>query len=36
MSGLETVFEEITYRAGDSLVFTLLKMPGLRKTGDLL
>lgn len=35
VSGLETEFEEITYRAGDSLVFTKLKMPGLRKAGDL-
>ena len=26
---------EITYRAGDSPVFTKLKMPGLKKAGDL-
>lgn len=35
MSGLETEYEEITYRAGDTPVFTKLKMPGLRKSGDL-
>lgn len=35
VSGLETEYEEITYRAGDSPVFTKLKMPGLRKSGDL-
>lgn len=35
VSGLETEYEEITYRAGDSPVFTRLKMPGLRKSGDL-
>lgn len=35
VSGLETEYEEITYRAGDSPVFTKLKMPGLRKAGDL-
>lgn len=35
VSGLETEFEEITYSAGDSPVFTKLKMPGLRKAGDL-
>ena len=29
VSGLETEYEEITYRAGDSPVFTKLKMPGL-------
>lgn len=27
VSGLETEFEEITYRAGDSPVFTKLRMP---------
>ena len=32
---METEFEEITYRAGDNPVFTKLKMPGLRKAGDL-
>lgn len=35
VSGLETEYEEITYRAGDTPVFTKLKMPGLRKAGDL-
>ena len=35
VSGLETEYDEITYRAGDSPVFTKLKMPGLRKAGDL-
>ena len=35
VSGLETEFEEITYRAGDSPVFTKLKMPGLRKASDV-
>lgn len=35
VSGLETEYEEIPYRAGDSPIFTKLKMPGLRKAGDL-
>ncbi|KKB50615.1 phage tail protein [Parabacteroides gordonii] len=35
VSGLETEYEEITYRAGDSPIFTKLKMPGLRKSGDI-
>lgn len=35
VSGLESEYEEITYRAGDSPVFTKLKKPGLRKAGDL-
>ena len=35
VSGLETEYEEITYRAGDSPAFTKLKMPRLRKAGDL-
>ncbi|WP_346695560.1 phage tail protein [Barnesiella viscericola] len=35
VSGLESEYEETTYRAGDSPVFTKLKMPGLRKAGDL-
>lgn len=35
VSGLETEYEEITYRAGDSPEFTKIKMPGLRKAGDL-
>lgn len=34
VSGLETEFDVIDYRAGDSPVFTKIKMPGLRKTGD--
>ena len=35
VSGLETEFDVIEYRAGDSPVFTKLKMPGLRKTSDV-
>lgn len=35
VSGLETEFDMIEYRAGDSPVFTKLKMPGLRKTSDV-
>lgn len=35
VSGLESEYEEIAYRAGDSPVFTKLKMTGLRKAGDL-
>ena len=35
VSGLETEFEEITYRAGDSNDFTKLKMPGLKKVSDI-
>lgn len=35
VSGLDMEFEEITYRAGDSPVFTKVKMPGLRKSGDV-
>lgn len=35
VSGLDTEYEEISYHAGDSPVRTQLKMPGLRKTGDL-
>lgn len=35
VSGLETEYKEITYHAGDSPVFTKLKMSGLRKAGDL-
>ncbi|WP_044270752.1 phage tail protein [Bacteroides timonensis] len=35
VSGLESEFEEITYRAGDSPIFTKMKMPGLRKAGDV-
>lgn len=35
VSGLETEYEEISYRGGDNPVFIKLKMPGLRKTCDL-
>ena len=35
VSGLETEFDVIEYRAGDSPVFTKVKMPGLRKTSDV-
>ena len=35
VSGLDAAFEEITYRAGDSPVFTTLKMPGLLKSSDV-
>ena len=35
VSGLETEFEEIPYRAGDSPIFTKQKMPGLKKASDL-
>lgn len=35
VSGLESEYEEIFYRAGDSPTFTKMKMPGLRKAGDL-
>lgn len=35
VSGLETEFDVIEYRAGDSPVFTKLKMPGLRKVSDV-
>ena len=35
VSGLKTEYDEIVYHPGDSPVFTKLKMPGLRKSGDL-
>lgn len=35
VSGLESEFDVIEYRAGDSPIFTKLKMPGLRKTSDV-
>lgn len=35
VSGLDAEFDEITYRAGDSKMFTKLKMPGLRKSSDV-
>lgn len=35
VSGLEAEYEELTYRAGDSKIFTKMKMPGLKKAGDV-
>ena len=35
VSGLETEYDMIEYRAGDSPVFTKQKMPGLRKASDV-
>ncbi|MCL3854040.1 MULTISPECIES: phage tail protein [Parabacteroides] len=35
VSGLDAEYEAIEYRAGDSPIFTKLKMPGLRKSGDV-
>ncbi len=35
ISGLDMEFDVIEYRAGDSKEFTKLKMPGLRKHGDI-
>lgn len=35
VSGLETEYDMIEYRAGDSPVFTKQKMPGMRKTSDV-
>jgi len=35
VSGLETEFDVIEYRAGDSPEFTKNKQPGLRKTSDI-
>ena len=35
VSGLETEFDVIEYRAGDSPEFTKTKQPGLRKTSDI-
>ncbi len=35
VSGLELEHDVIEYRAGDSPEFTKIKMPGLRKSGDV-
>lgn len=35
VSGLDMEFDVIEYRAGDSKEFTKIKMPGLRKHGDV-
>lgn len=35
VSGLDTEYDVIEYRAGDSKEFTKIKMPGLRKQGDV-
>ncbi len=35
VSGLDMEFDVIEYRAGDSQEFTKIKMPGLRKSGDI-
>ncbi len=35
VSGLDMEFDVIEYRAGDSKDFTKVKMPGLRKSGDI-
>ena len=35
VSGLETEYDMIEYRAGDSPVFTKQKMPGMRKASDV-
>lgn len=35
VSGLDTEFDVIEYRAGDSKDFTKIKMPGLRKQSDI-
>lgn len=35
VSGLETEYDMIEYRAGDSPVFTKQKMPGMRKVSDV-
>ena len=35
VSGLETEYDMIEYRAGDSPVFTKRKMPGMRKASDV-
>ena len=35
VSGLETEYDMIEYRAGDSPIFTKQKMPGMRKTSDV-
>lgn len=35
VSGLETEYDVIEYRAGDSPVFTKQKMPGMKKSSDV-
>jgi len=35
VSGLDVQSEEIKYRAGDSPVFSVIKMPGLKKYGNV-
>lgn len=35
VSGLDAEYEEITYRAGDSPIFTKMKMPGMKKSSDV-
>lgn len=35
VSGLDMEFDVIEYRAGDSKVFSKVKMPGLKKSGDV-
>ncbi|WP_303208415.1 phage tail protein [Bacteroides oleiciplenus] len=35
VSGLETEYDMIEYRAGDSPIFTKQKMPGMRKSSDV-
>ena len=35
VSGLDTEFDVIEYRAGDSKDYTKIKMPGLRKQSDI-
>ena len=35
VSGLDMEFDVIEYRVGDSKEFTKVKMPGLRKSGDV-
>jgi phage tail-like protein len=35
VSGLESSTEEIAYRAGDSKAMSVIKMPGLRKFGNV-
>ncbi len=35
VSGLDVQSEEIRYRAGDSKVFSVIKMPGIKKFGNV-
>lgn len=35
VSGLEVEFDAIEYRAGDSPDFSVVKMPGMKKSGDI-